>query len=263
MDDTDAQARDPWPELERIAQPARERRRLPPEVRGAIIAELCAVSPLSVKELSTLLDRSEAYIGDAIRPLVTAGNLTFLYPDQPRHPKQKYIAGKATAVAVPPPVAAVRPSEAVRFEPPPPKIGTPAFEAGPIGSRYVARSEVQVSIAHAQAQRDTEKPDVEVVEEEPAANALPNQWTNAVIVIVVGLALSQWHTALWPFIAVASGAALAFVHVLSNSNQYRRFRELHQDGSQGRIFFVLLKGGVAVVEIALVYFAAGAISSAS
>lgn len=50
-----------------------------------------------MKELSILLDRSEAYIGDAIRPLVNDGSLTFLYPDQPRHPRQKYLAGRNAA----------------------------------------------------------------------------------------------------------------------------------------------------------------------
>jgi hypothetical protein len=50
-----------------------------------------------VKELSILLDRSEAYIGDAIRPLVNDGSLTFLYPDQPRHPRQKYLAGRSAS----------------------------------------------------------------------------------------------------------------------------------------------------------------------
>jgi hypothetical protein len=94
LEDTDAQGQLFWPELQELARPARERRRLPPDTRSEIIVRLCSRAPLSVKELSILLDRSEAYIGDAIRPLVNDGSLTFLYPDQPRHPRQKYLAGR-------------------------------------------------------------------------------------------------------------------------------------------------------------------------
>lgn len=257
MDDTDAQATDAWPELERIAQPARDRRRLAPVVRSAIIAELCAIAALSVKELSALLDRSEAYIGDAIRPLVSGGELTFMYPDQPRHPKQKYISRKPQprlpALAFEPPDHSPLPPAT----PVEPKLPEPAM------ARYAARSEAQDSIDRRQVQRDSEvaRPPAE----EPASKgrAFPNQWTNAAIVVIVGIALAQWHTALWPLLTAVAGAALAFSHVAANSIQYHRFRSLHRDGMRGRIFFVLLKGGVAWLEITLVYFATGAFHGTS
>src|SRR5687768_15720548 len=78
-----------WPTLETMARPARERRRLAPAIRDDLISLLCAKVPLSVRELATLLDRTEAYTGDAIRPLVENGRLTFLFPSQPRHPRQR------------------------------------------------------------------------------------------------------------------------------------------------------------------------------
>jgi len=93
LDGTDFDLALIWPELQRMARPARERRRLDPEIFTALLAELCERAPLSVKELAALLNRSEAYVGDAIRPLVGSGTLAFLYPDQPKHPGQRYVAG--------------------------------------------------------------------------------------------------------------------------------------------------------------------------
>ncbi|MEX2610514.1 MAG: hypothetical protein WEA24_11250, partial [Gemmatimonadota bacterium] len=93
LDGTDYNLALIWPELQRVARPARERRRLDPEIFTALVAELCQRAPLSVKELAALLNRSEAYVGDAIRPLVGSGTLSFLYPDQPKHPGQRYVAG--------------------------------------------------------------------------------------------------------------------------------------------------------------------------
>lgn len=319
MDDTDAEASSAWPELERIAQPARDSRRLAPEVRGAIIAELCALSPLSVKQMSTLLDRSEAYIGDAIRPLVSSGQITFLFPDQPRHPKQKYIASvgmiplpiprqaksglpparpepielspfaKPVAFDAPPVTAAptagppfakpdafeeLPPVMRQPFEMPPPRVETPAGvvpsaepvapepeadSLNPLPSRYAARSEAQYSIARGQDRRAVkteagpdEAPDLKT-------RPFPNQWTNAVIVVIVGIALAQWQSPLWSILAALTSVTLAFSHIFANSIQYHHFCTLHEGQTRGRIFFVLLKGGVAFVEIAIVYVIAGAI----
>ena len=133
MDDTDAQGQSFWPDLQELAKPARERRRLPPETRSDIIVRLCAVAPLSVKDLSILLDRSEAYIGDAIRPLVNEGRLIFLYPDQPRHPRQKYMAaangnGTKTERHVPPTHERYAPPAPA---PPAPTAGRPPQPAPP------------------------------------------------------------------------------------------------------------------------------------
>ena len=104
--DKEARASLAWTELEGVAAMARERKRLPPDLRDDLVVKLCSVAPLSARELATLMQRSEAYISDAIQPLVRSGRLTFLYPDQPRHPRQKYIGSEAAAPARTEPAAA-------------------------------------------------------------------------------------------------------------------------------------------------------------
>lgn len=215
MDETDAHAAPVWPQLEAVAQPARIRRRLSPEDRSDIIVRLCALAPLSVKELSTLLDRSEAYVGDAIRPLVNDGRITFLYPDQPRHPKQKYLAPKAPLSAVTP-VAPVTPVPPVASEP-----------------QTVARKE----------QRS----------DRPAPSNFPNAWINLGVVIVMGVLLAAFDAPLWPLFGAVAALGLAASHIIMNSVQYDRYRTLK--GSDAKpVTFVLLKAAVAVAEIAVVYF---------
>jgi ATP-dependent DNA helicase RecG len=81
-----------WEDLRAIARPARERRRLSTEVRSEIIARLCAVAPLGPRELGQLMARQEDYIRDVIRPLLADGRLRYQHPEQPSHPRQKYIA---------------------------------------------------------------------------------------------------------------------------------------------------------------------------
>lgn len=90
-----------WSDLEQAAMVARERKRLTPEFRDDLVVRLCSIAPLSARELATLMQRSEAYISDAIQPLVRSGRLTFLYPDQPRHPRQKYIGAEPPDAAGP------------------------------------------------------------------------------------------------------------------------------------------------------------------
>jgi hypothetical protein len=59
-------------------------------MRSAILA-LCTVTPLSVQEIARLVGRRASHIGQSqITPLVNAGHLVRLFPDQPRHPNQKY-----------------------------------------------------------------------------------------------------------------------------------------------------------------------------
>lgn len=77
-------------ELEQIARPARESRRLAPATRDEIILHLCQVKPLSTAELAYILDRSESYLHEAVRKLIVSGHLQYLYAEQPKHPKQKY-----------------------------------------------------------------------------------------------------------------------------------------------------------------------------
>src|SRR5687768_17022790 len=88
-----------WPTLVEIAQPARDKRRLDPAARGRLILDLCSRASLSVRDLSQLLDRTEAYVGDAIRPLVEDRLLAFIYPEQPRHPRQRYVTAGSVAEA--------------------------------------------------------------------------------------------------------------------------------------------------------------------
>jgi predicted transcriptional regulator len=97
LEDSGSSAGSLWPTLEELARPAREKRRLNPAVRDQLITELCSRTPLSVRELAQLLDRTEAYTGDAIRPLLEVDRLTFLYPGQPRHPKQRYLTPNSPA----------------------------------------------------------------------------------------------------------------------------------------------------------------------
>lgn len=51
-------------------------------MRSEVIVRLCSRAPLSVRELSVLLDRSEAYVEDAIGPLLRSGAITPAPPDR-------------------------------------------------------------------------------------------------------------------------------------------------------------------------------------
>ena len=236
MDETDAQQQPYWRELEETARPARERRRLPPEVRSEIIVKLCRRAPLSVKDLSVLLNRSEAYVGDAIRPLVTSGLLTFLYPDQPRHPRQKYMAAGEAALMPPvepelPPVPSAPPVSTAPRIPDPPFRGAPAVPA----------------------QRERlDSPAAPPAAEVPPP-ALPNRITNLVFVTVVGLVLGLTAGTWWWAVAIVAALVLSAVHVAAGSMQYRQFSSLRFLGSK-QIGFLLLKSLVALLEIAIIYF---------
>ncbi|MGI8764988.1 MAG: RNA-binding domain-containing protein [Gemmatimonadaceae bacterium] len=82
-------------QLSKLAQPAREQPHLDADLRDALIEELCALAPLSVRELAELLGRSTQHLRFVIRPLVTLGRLVLQYPGQPSHPGQRYIASRA------------------------------------------------------------------------------------------------------------------------------------------------------------------------
>ncbi len=83
-------------ELTEIAGPARNRRRLDTATRDAIIVALCARAPLSLREIASLVVRDEMYLSDVLSKLVASGRLRFLYPEQPSHPRQRYVAPEAT-----------------------------------------------------------------------------------------------------------------------------------------------------------------------
>lgn len=237
MEETDAQQQPYWSELQEISRPARERRRLPPEVRSQIIVRLCRVAPLSVKDLSILLDRSEAYVGDAIRPLVTTSELTFLYPDQPRHPRQKYIAGRHHApehlpveIDIPDDVDSLPPDYDDR-------VDFPVLEA---------QRSADMPRTHAPRSPRT------VVEPEPPPPALPNQATNLAYVAVIGVVLGVASISTWWVWAAIAAAALSALHLVTNSVQYRQFTALRFVRSK-RTGFLGLKSAVAFLEIVVVY----------
>lgn len=268
MEDTDAQGQSYWSDLEELARPARERRRLPPATRSEIIVRLCSTAPLSVKELSVLLDRSEAYVGDAIRPLVAAGDLTFLYPDQPRHPRQKYVAAvpangtAAPARQVPPPAPPV-PLPHEKFAPRQPRADTPAPPPPPPPPPHHERPTAvsptfRKPVLSPPAGVDIDESSPSLTEEEAAvsrAPRFPNQWTNLTYVIVVGLALGFSGQKYWLLLAALAAASLSWLHVSIESAQYRRFRTLQ--ATQTRLAaFVFLKSLVTFFEIIVVYVAA-------
>ncbi|HET9440861.1 MAG TPA: hypothetical protein VFO52_11855 [Longimicrobiales bacterium] len=217
MDDADAQSQPFWPELEEIARAARERRRLVPAERSEIIVRLCGRAALSVRELSILLDRSEAYVGDAIRPLLNAGQLTFLYPDQPRHPRQKYMA-------------AAKPStQARQFDFPEPSLPQDRLR-----------------------ERDVER-EAGFAPRSPGP-AIPNRWTNLTIALLAGLLAGLTGMRLWWLLALTTALLVSWWHIRVDSAQFRQFSLLSLMGNKAR-GFVLMKSPVTFVEISLVYLA--------
>ncbi len=242
MDEPDAQKQPYWPELEELAKPAREHRRLAPETRGQIIIRLCRRAPLSVKDLSVLLDRSEAYIGDAIRPLVTAGELTFLYPEQPRHPRQKYMAASEINVDL------SGAEEAVPLDIPQGYLAPPSRQE---------RSREDSAVRGAPSAPPFPSPPVrQMPPEEPPR--FPNQVVNLVLALLAGVILGLTAPALWWLIAIAVSFVLSFWHRLANSGQYRHFGTL--DAFPSDAAFILLKSLVTFVEIAVVFLAIRAIT---
>lgn len=81
-----------WQELEQIAATIRQEGRLSKVARDALIVQLCSRLPLSLKELVRLVGVSEPHLREILRRLVATRRLGFLYPNQPSHPRQRYIA---------------------------------------------------------------------------------------------------------------------------------------------------------------------------
>lgn len=81
-----------WAELRAIAEPVRSRARVLPAVRDEVLVRLCRVLPLSLPELAGLLGRKETGLREPIRALLERGSLDYLHPENPNHPKQKYVA---------------------------------------------------------------------------------------------------------------------------------------------------------------------------
>ncbi len=77
-------------ELKEIASSIRVRRRATPEDRELSILKLLGVAPLSLQELVSLTGLSKFYLHQRLQSLIRKGEASFLYPDQPSHPLQKY-----------------------------------------------------------------------------------------------------------------------------------------------------------------------------
>lgn len=68
-------------------------RRLSPERAEAIIERMCSWRPLSLSEISAMLRKSGTHVSQKyISSLVSSGRLTYLIPEMPQHPGQKYVA---------------------------------------------------------------------------------------------------------------------------------------------------------------------------
>lgn len=58
-----------------------------------LLVHLCTWQPLSAAQMGSLLGMNPAYLTQAyLSLLVREGRLSYLYPDQPTHPAQKYVA---------------------------------------------------------------------------------------------------------------------------------------------------------------------------
>jgi predicted transcriptional regulator len=255
-----------WAELERIAEPARDKKRLAPPVRDELVVALCSRAPLSVRELAALLSRTEAYISDAIQPLVAAGRLSFLYPDQPRHPKQRYVApwsdGNRLEAALDREHA---PDPAARFHPPVEEVVpaaaveeavTPPVDASPAVAlpAAVRSSPAQERPWSERTQTPIEQPaftSSEPAISEPNGSVL-NAWTSPILAGIIGLVLGAVQVNAWVMYAVLGSALLAILHLLTGSSQLRRYRALNPARS-ATIAFLVLKSLFAFTEIVLAY----------
>src|SRR5262249_18763380 len=76
-------------ELLRIAQPAREKKRLRPEQMRQIIRDLCDGRYLTAARLAALVQRDAANLqGRVLAPMLAEKTLKLQFPDYPTHPQQ-------------------------------------------------------------------------------------------------------------------------------------------------------------------------------
>ncbi|WFF38314.1 putative DNA binding domain-containing protein [Moraxella nasibovis] len=74
-----------------ITKPAKDKKRLKPELMQALIIELCLNHYLTSKVLAQLLDRNQQFLrADYLLPMVKNGKLILAYPNQPTHENQAY-----------------------------------------------------------------------------------------------------------------------------------------------------------------------------
>jgi hypothetical protein len=259
LDHADGELEGIWPELQGIAAPARERRRLSPAIFKNLILALCARAPLSVRDLSLLLDRSEAYLGDAIRPLVAAGQIRFLFPDQPKHPRQKYIAAeietavdpdtladsadlspdtvimpsapsRPTAPLQPSPPTPLPPSQPSTLDPARPKLSRDAEDmiARASARRDEAQRQIEFSASRAGVVRDTARGahhrDEPAQLPADAATETTRGWgsptTSILAAMIIGVILAIVVADRWVYYALAISILFAILHAVAGSRQY-------------------------------------------
>ncbi|MBI5948941.1 MAG: putative DNA binding domain-containing protein [Chloroflexi bacterium] len=75
-----------------IAEPTRQKRHVDAGTRDAVIEALCAVTPLSIRELALITQRSEPTVKASVRALSRSSRLRLMYPAHPTHPAQRYLA---------------------------------------------------------------------------------------------------------------------------------------------------------------------------
>jgi hypothetical protein len=88
---------------------------------------------------------------------------------------------------------------------------------------------------------------------------LPNQVTNLVYVVLVGLILGLMEISWWWALAIAAALSLSLLHLTTESVQYRAFSSLRFLGSK-KVGFLVLKSAVALVEIVIVYIVVRAVA---
>ena len=79
------------PMLLEIARPAREKKKLVPELTKRLIQRLCQNEPLTAEQLGESLDRRKEKLQENfLAQMVANGELQLRYPDQLTHPEQAY-----------------------------------------------------------------------------------------------------------------------------------------------------------------------------
>jgi hypothetical protein len=91
----DAASVDRWAELERLAQPFREKRRLSPKAMEALLLRICTGTFVSIAELARLTGRTvDTLRNHVLKRLVADRKLLLRYPETPTHPYQGYTAAE-------------------------------------------------------------------------------------------------------------------------------------------------------------------------
>jgi hypothetical protein len=170
---------------------------------------------------------------------VNAGDLTFLYPDQPRHPRQKYMAAAVEVDLSAPDEISLEVPESFL----PPAARPDLRPESPLRPEQAARG-----------------PRTPYTPPTPEGSALPNQAVNLFYAAAVGIALGYTNPVMWWAIAIGASFLLSLWHKLAGSRQYYQFGTLDSYPSDGA--FILLKSLVTFIEVLLVFLATRAIVGA-